>query len=89
MGPNETELLVLLHRLRETIGEQEAASLMNSLPPYEWPEVATKSDLAAVEQRILGALDARIAQQTRTLMLAMTGFALSIWLALLVPVLVA
>lgn len=32
-------------RLREIMGDEEAASLMEHLPPVGWAEVATKTDL--------------------------------------------
>ncbi|MFP4311543.1 MAG: hypothetical protein ACLFS9_06115, partial [Nitriliruptoraceae bacterium] len=36
----------LLQRLREVLGDEEAATLMENLPPLPWSELATKSDLA-------------------------------------------
>ncbi|WP_419837278.1 hypothetical protein [Candidatus Poriferisodalis sp.] len=89
MGPNESQRLALMNSLNSVLGEQEAATLMDSLPPYEWPEVATKADLGQLEASLRAEMALLFAKQTRTLMLAMTGFAMSTWLALLVPVLVA
>ena len=89
MVPTETERLALMHRLIDVLGDEEAATLMNSLPPYDWPEIATKTDLAATEARIIALFEARLAQQTRTLTLIIVGCALSVWLALLLPAIIA
>src|SRR6056297_3377474 len=35
----------LLQRLREILGDEEAATLMENLPPLPWSELATKADL--------------------------------------------
>ena len=78
-----------MHRLIDVLGDEEAATLMNSLPPYDWPEISTKADLAAAEARITGTFEARLAQQTRTLTLTIVGCALSVWLALLLPAIIA
>lgn len=45
-------------RLRDAIGEQAAATLMDYLPPVGWADVATKRDLDALEQRIDARFDA-------------------------------
>ena len=89
MVPTETERLALMHRLIDVLGNEEAATLMNSLPPYDWPEIATKADLAAAEARITALFETRIAQLTRTLTLMIVGSAISMWLALLVSTVVA
>ena len=42
-----------LHRTLEThLGPEAAATLMAYLPPVGWADVATKHDLAALEQRL-------------------------------------
>ena len=52
-GPiSEGQRLALLNRLCEVLGEEEANTLMDSLPPVYWEQLATKSDLAASEQRL-------------------------------------
>ena len=88
MGPNESQRLALMHRLGEVLGEQEAATLMDSLPPYDWHEVATKTDLTAMEARLTTLIESRTAQMTRTLVLTIVGFAVTVWISVLVPVLV-
>ena len=52
-GPiNEGQRLALLNRLCEVLGEEEANTLIASLPPVYWEQLATKGDLAASEQRL-------------------------------------
>jgi len=42
-----------LHRKREEVlGADEAATLMSHLPPVGWADVATKHDLAQLEERM-------------------------------------
>ena len=41
----EDRRLALLNRLIETLGEEEARTLMESLPPVLWNHLATKDDL--------------------------------------------
>ncbi|MCY4193019.1 MAG: hypothetical protein OXF04_01810 [bacterium] len=42
----------LRERLIEVLGEEEAETLMESLPPVVWHQIATKDDLSALEQRL-------------------------------------
>lgn len=44
----------LYQRLVETIGEEAASTLMSSLPPDRWDELARKADIEALEQRFDG-----------------------------------
>ncbi len=41
-----------MRRLIEVLGEEEAETLMESLPPVVWSQLATKDDLAALENRL-------------------------------------
>ena len=43
----------LMRRLIEVLGEEEAETLMESLPPVVWHQIATKDDLAALEKRLM------------------------------------
>ncbi|HSH60447.1 MAG TPA: hypothetical protein VK988_12580 [Acidimicrobiales bacterium] len=45
-------------RLEEALGSAPAETLMASLPPQGWAEVATKEDLSRVEERFTARLDA-------------------------------
>ena len=36
----------------EALGREEAETLMSSLPPMDWAEIATKSDLRAIELKL-------------------------------------
>ncbi len=52
-GPiSEGQRLALLNRLCEVLGEEEANTLIDSLPPVYWEQLATKADLTASEQRL-------------------------------------
>jgi hypothetical protein len=42
----------LRQALAAQIGEDEAATLMEQLPPFDWSRLATKDDLARLEDRI-------------------------------------
>ncbi len=42
----------LYSRLEDVLGPDEATTLIEHLPPVGWADVATKHDLAALEQRI-------------------------------------
>lgn len=56
----------LHQRLQEALGEQAAGTLMAHLPPGGYTEFATKSDLVALEHRLL----AEIHRTARNFMLS-------------------
>ena len=109
MPVSETERLALYQQLTESFGPPHAETLMESLPPMSWEQLATKDDLKLTAKELRGemaemkaelksalaeirgemqagfaAIEFRFAQQTRTMMWALTGFALTVWISLLV-----
>ena len=134
----EERRVALSNRLIETLGEEEARTLMESLPPVLWTHLATKDDIKASEERLRTEFNGQFAQflatitnefakvngefakvharmdrseamaaaefksvraeianskaettlqaakQTRTMVITLVGFALSIWIPLLV-----
>jgi len=60
----------LYRRLEEVLGPDAATTLIEHLPPVGWADVATKNDLAGLEQRLEGrftAMDDRITAATSDL----------------------
>ena len=52
-GPmGEERRVALINRLIETLGEEEARTLMESLPPVPWHDLATKDDLKVTNKAI-------------------------------------
>lgn len=64
--------------LRNSIGESPTRTLMNSLPPFDWADVATKQDLADMEERlthrISSMLDQRISGLIFKLVFTLLGY---------------
>ena len=52
MTPTEAQRFELQQKLIEVLRERPANTLMESLPPMDWHELATKDDLAALEDRM-------------------------------------
>ena len=52
MTVTEAERHELRGELGAVMGEGAVNTLMDSLPPMDWRELATKTDLAALEERI-------------------------------------
>ncbi len=53
----------LYRRLEQVLGDEHADTVMELLPPVGWADVATKADLAALEDRVdlrFEALEARM-----------------------------
>ena len=53
MSTGEEERLTLLSRLTEAIGADAARTIMESLPPMQWDQLATKDDLKSLEERLV------------------------------------
>lgn len=53
MGIDERSRHQLFVRLEEVLGPQEAAVLMEHLPPVGWADVATKRDLEALRHELI------------------------------------
>ena len=63
MAPSKAQRLQLYEELVKEFGDEPAMTLMESLPPVDWHELATKDDLAALEERVnarFEVVDARI-----------------------------
>ena len=52
MTPSETQRFRLRERLGELMEDDDVRTLMESLPPVDWHELATKEDLTALEERV-------------------------------------
>jgi len=54
MAVDEPRRLRFYEAMRQVLGEQEAATLMEYLPPVGWADVATKRDLDALRAELRG-----------------------------------
>ena len=52
MTTTETRRFRLRERLNGLMEEEHVTTLMDSLPPVGWERLATKEDLAALEERL-------------------------------------
>ena len=52
MAPSKAQRLQLYEELVKKFGDEPAMTLMESLPPVDWHELATKDDLAGLEERV-------------------------------------
>ena len=59
MTTTETKRFRLRQRLNGLMEEEHVTTLMDSLPPIGWERLATKEDLADLEERLSTKLDAR------------------------------
>ncbi len=64
----------LFIKLEQVLGPEDAVTLMETLPPVGYAELATKQDLAALEDR----LTAKIHQETRVIVFALVAVVVSI-----------
>ncbi len=58
---DEARRLALLSRLSEVLGEEEAKTLIECLPPVRWEHLATKDDVMASEDRIRTEMNGKFA----------------------------
>lgn len=95
MSIDEIERTAMVQQLINTLGEQPANTLMKCILPDGADQVATKDDVGALkadlitlEESLKTYVDATVAtalaKQTRTLMLTMAGFMMTIWVPLTV-----
>ncbi|MEZ5170335.1 MAG: hypothetical protein R3A49_06280 [Acidimicrobiia bacterium] len=54
MAVDERTRLALARKLDAVLGTDDASTLMEYLPPVGWAAIATKQDLAALEQSLRG-----------------------------------
>lgn len=88
MATDEGRRHQLFNRLEQVLGAEEASTLMESLPPSRWDDLATKDDvrqlgdrmglrMETLEHRLTavfrGELNAAITAQTRSIVFAMAG----------------
>lgn len=52
MPASEQKRLALRNRLIEVLGREEAEVLMESLPPFDWHQLATKDDIKGTHEAI-------------------------------------
>ena len=52
MPASEKKRLALLNRLIDVLGKEEAEALMDSLPPVDWHQLATKDDFFVLKSDI-------------------------------------
>ena len=53
MSEDERQRHELLARLEEVLGPEQAAALMENLPPHPWSALVTKDDLAPVKADVM------------------------------------
>ena len=57
MNPTERQRHGLRESLTAAIGVEHTEVLMESIPPYDWSQIATKDDLLAMESRLESRLE--------------------------------
>ncbi len=68
----------LFKRLEETIGEQEASTLMSHLPPVGWADVTTKTDLEVLRAQTAADLHRMESRLLRTVVIANSASILTV-----------
>jgi hypothetical protein len=67
----------LYRRAVEVMGQDEANTLMASLPPMDWSQLATKQDLELLQHRLTATFEAALRRQTQWVFGAVVVMALS------------
>ncbi|MCE2511389.1 MAG: hypothetical protein J4F50_02310 [Acidimicrobiia bacterium] len=62
MAATQSQRAALYVSLVDSMGEEAADTLMDQLPPSGWDQMATKDDLAGVEQRLQASLAVALAE---------------------------
>jgi hypothetical protein len=60
MAVDERRRHQLYRRLEEVLGEDEAGTLMDHLPPGGWGDVARRSDIDRLSERLSDRFDAKL-----------------------------
>jgi len=68
----------LFVKLEEVLGVEEATTLMETMPPVGYGELATKQDLVAMKHEIIAELRQDISNQTRTIVVSLVAVVVSI-----------
>lgn len=63
----------LFTRVEEVLGPEPAGTLMELLPPFDWSEVAMKSDLRQLEARLGERIAQSAASTTRTVVFSVVS----------------
>ena len=77
MAVDERRRHQLYRKLEEVLGQDEAGTLMDHLPPVGWGDVARRSDIERLSERLSDRFDAKLESklnsQTKTLVGLMTA----------------
>ena len=63
MAPDERSRVEASQALSDQLGSAAAAALMECIQPFGWHEIATKADLAALEEKLGHRFDARLHEE--------------------------
>ena len=78
MAVDERARHQLFVKLEEVLGVEEATTLMETMPPVGYGELATKQDLVAMKHEIIAELRQDISNQTRTIVVSLVAVVVSI-----------
>ena len=78
MTTSENRRLDLREALTSVIGAHNTETLMESTPPFDWSEIATKSDLAVMSERIELRVESMLGRRLQTTTLALISVMVSL-----------